>query len=244
MWLPILTVPFFNFFSIYIFRQPFLVVADPDMVKDILVKEFPKFHDRKVNLKKNCKSLCSSRTINQQFYTAIRLIKEGPHPNNKTRPYVSKSYPRPCLNSNDKWSGVRKSNFSYKPVGIVSNTTTEVFTILCHSYFFQCTIYQKRYSTISHQYNLRARLLWPQHEKSLTCIYMHNICHKTNTNRLILILTLWVSLIQFLKLWFQKLVNFRKPYDRMLQVASGQKWKDIRSTLSPTFSAAKMKQAS
>ena len=108
----------------------------------------------------------------------------------------------------------------------------------------QCTIYQKRYSTISHRYNLGARLLWPQHEKSSTCIYMHNICHKTNTNRLILILTLWVSLIQFLKLWFQKLVNFRKPYDRMLQVASGQKWKDIRSTLSPTFSAAKMKQAS
>ena len=51
-----LTVPFFNFFSIYIFRQPFLVVADPDMVKDILVKEFPKFHDRKVNLKKIVKA--------------------------------------------------------------------------------------------------------------------------------------------------------------------------------------------
>lgn len=35
-----------------------------------------------------------------------------------------------------------------------------------------------------------------------------------------------------------------KPYDRMLTIVQGQKWKDIRSTLSPTFSASKMKQAS
>ncbi|KAL9984592.1 hypothetical protein ACROYT_G006904 [Oculina patagonica] len=34
-------------FGIYIFRMPFLVVSDPDMIKEILVKEFPKFHDRK-----------------------------------------------------------------------------------------------------------------------------------------------------------------------------------------------------
>jgi len=34
-------------FGVYIFREPFLVVADPDMVKEILVKEFSKFHDRK-----------------------------------------------------------------------------------------------------------------------------------------------------------------------------------------------------
>lgn len=25
------------------------MVADPDMIREILVKEFPKFHDRKVN---------------------------------------------------------------------------------------------------------------------------------------------------------------------------------------------------
>nr|XP_058970346.1 cytochrome P450 3A7-like [Pocillopora verrucosa] len=36
--------------------------------------------------------------------------------------------------------------------------------------------------------------------------------------------------------------DLKKPYDRMLTIVSGQKWKDIRSTLSPTFSAAKMKQ--
>ncbi|XP_073241136.1 cytochrome P450 3A28-like isoform X4 [Porites lutea] len=34
----------------YLFREPFLVVGDLDMVKEILVKEFPKFHDRKAVL--------------------------------------------------------------------------------------------------------------------------------------------------------------------------------------------------
>jgi len=38
------------------------------------------------------------------------------------------------------------------------------------------------------------------------------------------------------------LAEIPKPYDRMLTVVPGQKWKDIRSTLSPTFSASKMKQ--
>ena len=39
----------FNFcFRMFLFRQPFLMVADPDMIKDILIKEFPKFHDRRV----------------------------------------------------------------------------------------------------------------------------------------------------------------------------------------------------
>lgn len=41
---------FLLLFRVYIFREPFLMVADPDMIKDILVKEFLKFHDRKVNI--------------------------------------------------------------------------------------------------------------------------------------------------------------------------------------------------
>lgn len=41
---------FLLLFRVYIFREPFLMVADPDMIKDILVKEFSKFHDRKVNI--------------------------------------------------------------------------------------------------------------------------------------------------------------------------------------------------
>lgn len=40
----------YSLFSIrmFLFRQPFLMVADPDMIKEILIKEFPKFHNRKV----------------------------------------------------------------------------------------------------------------------------------------------------------------------------------------------------
>ena len=45
---------FHNYFffpkSMYFFREPFLMVGDLDMVKEILVKEFTKFHDRKVLL--------------------------------------------------------------------------------------------------------------------------------------------------------------------------------------------------
>ncbi|KAL9984595.1 hypothetical protein ACROYT_G006906 [Oculina patagonica] len=33
-------------FGMYFFRTPFLMIGDPDMIKDILIKEFPKFHDR------------------------------------------------------------------------------------------------------------------------------------------------------------------------------------------------------
>ncbi|KAK2565310.1 Lithocholate 6-beta-hydroxylase [Acropora cervicornis] len=38
------------------------------------------------------------------------------------------------------------------------------------------------------------------------------------------------------------LADIPKPYDRMLTVVRGQKWKDIRSILTPTFSASKIKQ--
>lgn len=37
-------------FGMFLFRQPFLMVADPDMIKEILIKEFPKFHNRRALL--------------------------------------------------------------------------------------------------------------------------------------------------------------------------------------------------
>ena len=40
----------------------------------------------------------------------------------------------------------------------------------------------------------------------------------------------------------QAVLEVPKPYDRMLTIVAGQKWKDIRNTLTPTFSAHKMKQ--
>ena len=40
----------------------------------------------------------------------------------------------------------------------------------------------------------------------------------------------------------QAILEVPKPYDRMLTIVAGQKWKDIRNTLTPTFSAHKMKQ--
>ena len=43
---------------------------------------------------------------------------------------------------------------------------------------------------------------------------------------------------------YQGVLEFPKPYDRMLTLVAGQKWKDIRNTLSPTFSASKMKHVS
>ena len=42
-------------------------------------------------------------------------------------------------------------------------------------------------------------------------------------------------------LW-QGTVEFGRPYNRMLTIVPGQKWKDLRTTLSPTFSAFKIKQ--
>ena len=42
-------------------------------------------------------------------------------------------------------------------------------------------------------------------------------------------------------LW-QVLLKFPDPLDKMLTVAQGDEWKRIRSTLTPTFSAHKMKQ--
>jgi len=40
----------------------------------------------------------------------------------------------------------------------------------------------------------------------------------------------------------RSMVEFRRPYNKMLSIVPGQKWKDLRTTLSPTFSASKIKQ--
>ncbi|KAJ7391623.1 Cytochrome P450 3A4 [Desmophyllum pertusum] len=40
----------------------------------------------------------------------------------------------------------------------------------------------------------------------------------------------------------RSIIEIPKPYNKMLSVVPGQKWRDLRNTLSPTFSASKMKQ--
>lgn len=41
---------------------------------------------------------------------------------------------------------------------------------------------------------------------------------------------------------FQDLLEFPPPLDSLLSVVKGEKWRRIRSTLSPSFSALKMKR--
>lgn len=57
---------------------------------------------------------------------------------------------------------------------------------------------------------------------------------------------LTLSIKAIVKQWtvslWQGTVEFGRPYNRMLTIVPGQKWKDLRTTLSPTFSAFKMKQ--
>lgn len=48
--------------------------------------------------------------------------------------------------------------------------------------------------------------------------------------------------VTFTLFYHQNSLKLRKPYDKMLAIVTGKKWKDIRSTLSPAFSASKMKQ--
>lgn len=43
-------------------------------------------------------------------------------------------------------------------------------------------------------------------------------------------------------LFLQLMVKFPEPYDKMLSLAEGEDWRRIRNTLSPTFTAHKMKQ--
>ena len=54
------------------------------------------------------------------------------------------------------------------------------------------------------------------------------------------------NISQLISIFFehQALADIPKPYNRMLTLVRGQKWKDIRSILTPTFSASKIKQVS
>lgn len=58
---------------------------------------------------------------------------------------------------------------------------------------------------------------------------------------------LTLSIKAIVKQWtvslWQGTVEFGRPYNRMLTIVPGQKWKDLRTTLSPAFSAFKMKHA-
>lgn len=66
--------------------------------------------------------------------------------------------------------------------------------------------------------------------------------HKCSTLYLFLTLSIKVRVKQWTVSFRQGLVEFSWPYNRMLTIVPGQKWKDLRTTLSPTFSALKMKQ--
>ncbi|XP_015764480.1 PREDICTED: cytochrome P450 3A29-like [Acropora digitifera] len=253
-------------FGVYFFREPFLMVADPEMIKEILVKEFPKFHDRKAlaDIPKPYNRMLT--LVRGQKWKDIRSILTPTFSASKIKqvgilfgPFPCNSLPRELKNG-DSGKTVKMADFLqatttfvtdhwvsfsiglllllvyryctapftfFKKLGIPGPETTPFFGSTASLIFKPNKLpmlhldWYKKYGKIFGIYFFREPFLMVADPEMIKEILVK----------------------EFPKFHDRKaLADIPKPYNRMLTLVRGQKWKDIRSILTPTFSASKIKQ--